>query len=103
MSVLTDCVATVCKSSTSSYAAVVTSLYQSYCNSVFSTAQFSSAIAAEATAAASTTAASLSTSTSAIKASTSASATAKSGSEKTSASLLIISVNVGGLLLLIVW
>ena len=52
LDVLTGCVETVCMSSTSAYAAVATSLYQSYCQSVFGTAQFSQAFVSESAAAA---------------------------------------------------
>ncbi|RHZ64898.1 uncharacterized protein CDV56_100873 [Aspergillus thermomutatus] len=95
MSVLTDCVATVCKSSTSAYAAAATSLYESYCNSVFGTSQFSSAVSAAATAATATTSAVSST----VAETHSASATAKSGSVKRSPSLRAAGLCViGGIL-----
>ena len=50
---LTSCVDTVCKSSTSAYAATATSLYESYCQSIYGTTSFSQAFAAESSAAAS--------------------------------------------------
>jgi hypothetical protein len=50
---LTSCAATVCHSSTSAYGASATSLYESYCNSVYGTATFSEAFVEEASAAAS--------------------------------------------------
>jgi len=49
---LTSCIATVCKSSTSEFAASATSLYDSYCNSVYGTATFSEAFVEESSAAA---------------------------------------------------
>jgi hypothetical protein len=49
---LTSCAETVCQGSTSAYAASATSLYESYCNSVYGTATFSEAFAEEASAAA---------------------------------------------------
>jgi hypothetical protein len=52
LNVLTGCIETVCQSSTSAYAAVATSLYQSYCQSVFGAAQISAAYTAESAAAA---------------------------------------------------
>ena len=53
LDVLTGCVHTVCKSSTSAYAATATSLYESYCQSIYGTASFSQAFVAESSAAAS--------------------------------------------------
>ena len=53
LDVLTGCVETVCKSSTSDYANTATSLYESYCQSVYGTASFSQAFVAESSAAAS--------------------------------------------------
>ena len=53
LGVLTGCIETVCKSSTSVYADAVTSLYESYCQSVYGTASFSQAFVAESSAAAS--------------------------------------------------
>lgn len=53
LDVLTGCVETVCKSSTSAYAATATSLYESYCQSIYGTASFSQAFVAESSAAAS--------------------------------------------------
>jgi hypothetical protein len=50
---LTQCVQTVCKSSTSAFGASATSLYVSYCDSVYGTATFSEAFVEEASAAAS--------------------------------------------------
>ena len=50
MDVLTDCVNTVCKSSTSEYGASATSLYQSYCQSVYGSMSFSQAFLAESSA-----------------------------------------------------
>ena len=47
LGVLTDCVNTVCKSSTSSYGALATSLYQSYCNSLYPADVLSSATSAD--------------------------------------------------------
>jgi hypothetical protein len=78
LDVLTDCVQTVCKSSTSAYAAIVTGLYQSYCQSVFGSAQFSQALSSEAAAAAASSTASTMTSTTATG---EASATATGTSE----------------------
>lgn len=49
---LTGCIKTVCQSSTSACMAIATSLYESYCNSVYGTAIFASAFQAEASAAA---------------------------------------------------
>lgn len=57
LDVLTGCVETVCKSSTSAYAATATSLYESYCQSIYGTASFSQAFVAESSAAASSSAA----------------------------------------------
>ena len=57
LDVLTACVETVCKSSTSAYAATATSLYESYCQSIYGTASFSQAFVAESSAAASSSAA----------------------------------------------
>lgn len=53
LDVLTNCVQTVCQSSTSAYAATATSLYQSYCQSIYGTANFSQAFVTESSAAAS--------------------------------------------------
>lgn len=50
---LTNCIETVCPTSTSMFAASATSLYESYCNSVYGTATFSEAFVEEASAAAS--------------------------------------------------
>jgi len=61
MSVIADCIATVCNSDTSSYASIATSLYQSYCISLFGTSQFTSAETANILADAQTTTSSLST------------------------------------------
>ena len=44
---LTDCVATVCKSSTDAFASTATSLYESYCLSVYGSASISAAVAAD--------------------------------------------------------
>ena len=84
---LTSCVETVCGSSTGVDAGVATSLYESYCNSVYGTAVFSSAFSAEAMATANSSVASVMLSssssvatTSSTSASASASSTAKSGS-----------------------
>jgi hypothetical protein len=52
---LTSCIQVVCQSSTSAYAAIATSLYESYCQSVFGTAEFSQAFSSEAAAASTTT------------------------------------------------
>ena len=52
LDVLTGCIETVCLSSTSTYAAAATSLYQSYCQSVFGSAEFSQAFSIEASEAA---------------------------------------------------
>ena len=84
LDVLTACIETVCTSSTSAYAAVATSLYQSYCQSVFGTAQFSQAFVSESAAAA----ASSSSSASAASASATASATAKPSASKTGDSVV---------------
>lgn len=79
LDVLTDCVQTVCKSSTSAYAAIVTGLYQSYCQSVFGSAQFSQAFSSEAAAAAASSTASTTASTTATgKASATATGTSES-------------------------
>jgi hypothetical protein len=43
----TGCVETVCHSSTSAYIASATSLYESYCNSVYGTSSFSAAFVME--------------------------------------------------------
>jgi hypothetical protein len=84
LDVLTGCVETVCKSSTSAYAAVVTSLYESYCKSIYGTAVFTSAFSAEAAAAASS---SSSESIASIESASSASAaTASSARMATSSS-----------------
>ena len=53
LDVLTGCIETVCKSSTSAYAATASSLYESYCRSIYGTASFSQAFVAESSAAAS--------------------------------------------------
>lgn len=93
LDVLTGCVETVCKSSTGAYAAVATSLYESYCNSIYGTAVFTSAFSAEAAAAASTSSeilesASLASARAAsVTSTTSATATAKSESTHWSPSL----------------
>lgn len=50
---ITGCIETVCASSTSAYAASATSLYESYCDSIYGTATFSEAFVEEASAAAS--------------------------------------------------
>jgi hypothetical protein len=77
---LADCVQTVCTSSTSSYAAVVTNLYESYCQSVFGTAEFSQAFSMEAAAAASSSIAEMMSTMTTTTAET-PSATAKSGAK----------------------
>jgi hypothetical protein len=79
LDVLNGCIQTVCKSSTSAYAAVATGLYESYCQSVFGTAQFSQAFSSEAAAAAASSTASSTTSESKSTYAT-ASATGTSGS-----------------------
>jgi hypothetical protein len=61
MSVISGCIATVCNSSTSSYASIATSLYQSYCVSLFGASQFTSAETANILADAQTTTSSSST------------------------------------------
>ena len=52
LDVLTDCVQMVCKSSVSQFQANATSLYQSYCQSIYGTMSLSSATVAESAAAA---------------------------------------------------
>ena len=56
LDVLSGCIQTVCTDSKSAYAAVATSLYESYCTSAFGAAMFSQAFTAEAAAAASSSA-----------------------------------------------
>jgi hypothetical protein len=79
LDVLNGCIQTVCKSSTSAYAAIATGLYESYCQSVFGTAQFSQAFSSESAAAAASAASSSAASASATKNAT-ASATGTSES-----------------------
>ena len=94
---LTDCVNTVCASSTSAFGASATSLYESYCTSIYGNASFSQAFVAEssvdAAAATSSSIASVEASMTSSSASTSATgsgsaaATTKSGSVVWSPSL----------------
>jgi hypothetical protein len=79
---ITDCINTVCETSTSLYASMATSLYQSYCNGAYSADRLSSAISAESVSNAQVAASSTTTSNSTTaSATTSASATATSKSE----------------------
>ena len=59
LDVLTGCINAVCLSSTSAFGTSATSLYESYCNSIYGTAVFTSAFEAEASAAASSSSASV--------------------------------------------
>ena len=98
LDVLTGCIETVCKSSTSAYAATATSLYESYCQSIYGTASFSQAFVAESSAAASSSiaaaqSASKGSSTSAST-TTTPSPTGKSLSVMWKPSLLVISTPV---------
>jgi hypothetical protein len=70
LDVLNGCIQTVCKSSTSAYAAIATGLYESYCESVFGAAQFSQAFSSESAAAAASATASASASKSATASAT---------------------------------
>jgi len=81
--VITNCINTVCKSSTSQYASIATSLYQSYCNSLFPASVLSSATSAESVSDALAAASSSSSvsSTASTMTSTTATATATSKSE----------------------
>ena len=72
---LTGCVETVCKSSTSAYAANATSLYESYCRSIYGSATFSQAFEAESSAAASSSVAAAMSGGSSMSMSMSATAT----------------------------
>src|SRR5271156_2167204 len=78
LDVLNGCIQTVCKSSTSAYAAVATGLYESYCVSVFGTAQFSQAFSSEAAAAASSSASSAASASASKHATASATGTSES-------------------------
>jgi len=84
LNVITECIKSVCMSSTSAYAGIATSLYESYCVSIYGTAEFTSAFSAEAMAAASSSTANVKVTTSStsrtVKTSTSVS-TAKSDSK----------------------
>ena len=87
LEVLTGCIQTVCQSSTSTYAIIATSLYESYCQSVFGAAEFSEAFAAESSAAAVSMTMSMSStaggpSAGSMTATTTPSVTAKSASVK---------------------
>ena len=61
LDLLTGCIETVCRSSTSAYAVTATSLYESYCQSIYGTASFSQAFVAESSAAASSSVAAAAT------------------------------------------
>lgn len=78
LDVLNGCIQTVCKSSTSAYAAVATGLYESYCVSVFGAAQFSQAFSSEAAAAASSSASSAASASASKHATASATGTSES-------------------------
>lgn len=76
LDVLTGCIETVCKSSTNVYAATATSLYESYCQSIYGTASFSQAFVAESSAAASSSIAAAISASKGSSTSTSGTATA---------------------------
>lgn len=78
LAVLTGCIETVCKSSTSAYGATATSLYESYCQSVYGSASFSQAFVAESSAAASSSIASAKSASSFSSTSTTATTTPSS-------------------------
>lgn len=82
LDVLTGCVETVCKSSTSAYAATATSLYESYCQSIYGTASFSQAFVAESSAAASSSVAAAKSASGQPSGSTTATATTPSSTAK---------------------
>ncbi|PMD46328.1 hypothetical protein L207DRAFT_507249 [Hyaloscypha variabilis F] len=107
---ITGCIETVCASSTSAYAASATSLYESYCDSIYGTATFSEAFVEEASAAAmSSSLASVEAtqSSSTIHPSTTSSGSAsasptKSDAERWQPALYFGTIAVGGLLILAV-
>lgn len=76
--VITECINTVCSSSTSSYAALATSLYQSYCHALYSNSSLASATSADSSSDAAAAASSSSSGKSSTTTSASASATSKS-------------------------
>ena len=90
MDALTDCANTVCKSSTSEYGASATSLFQSYCQSIYGPMSFSQAFLAESSADVSS---SLAAAASSMSASLTASstATASNANESPSASAKVSS------------
>ncbi|KAG0648922.1 hypothetical protein D0Z07_4918 [Hyphodiscus hymeniophilus] len=109
---LTECVNTVCTSSTISFGASATRLYQSYCTSVYGTAAFNAAFAAESSAdvaaaasssiasaeASKTSSGPVETGVTTSSSSASASASGKSGSVVWSPSLLTVGMfAIGGL------
>ena len=77
--VITECINTVCNSSTSQYASTAVSLYQSYCSSAYPAALLSSATSAESVSDAQ--AATMKSSSTTASATTSASASATSKNE----------------------
>ncbi|KAF4633689.1 hypothetical protein G7Y89_g4426 [Cudoniella acicularis] len=108
----TNCIATVCQTNTAAFVSTATSLYESYCNSVYGSVTFSEAFAEESSAAAmsstmvmaNTTSSSSAAATAKANSSTSATAstTAKSDGNVWAPSVLIGTFALGSLVFMVV-
>lgn len=96
--VITECINTVCTTNTSSYAALATSLYQSYCAGLYSNSSLASATSADS----SSDAAAAASSSSAEKSSTTTSASASAASKSSDAQNLDALEWVGGFFALLI-